>query len=184
MQDLYLHFSQITRLDGVFFGPVLSFPVISATTPHRREGSLLCSHERQLVAGTERRNVADFGCSPFPCPGRICPYKCWSTSGASSCSWWHHSSWELLLLLSLPHSPSLKPGILGNLLLEPSPPSLFLGRWISYKTLPHTCFKSLTAAPLCSCKGNVPSHSKTCLFSLPPLKNIRTMNNKINVLSG
>lgn len=99
-----------------FFGPVLSFPIIPATTPHRGEGALVCSHERQLVGGTETRNVADVGCSPSPPLAGICPHKCWSMSGVSSCSWWHHSQVEAPspapLLLSLPHSPSpsLDPG--------------------------------------------------------------------------
>lgn len=124
-----------------FFGPVSSFPIIPVMTPHRGEGALVCSHERQLGAGTETRNVADVGCCPFPSPGRDLPL--WGRAAAAGGI---IPRWELLLL-SLPHSFSLKPGFWATCCWSPLL-CLFLGRQISYRTFPHTFFKFMTAAPL------------------------------------
>lgn len=161
---------------------VISHHLCHDTT--QKEGCIAVLPWKAACGRLRNQECGRFWVLPLPCPGRICPYKCWSTSGVSSCSWWHHSQ------LGAPSAPlpSSQPFTqtwdFGQLAAGARSSVSLPGKMISYKTLPHTFFKSLTATPLCSCKRNVPSHNKTCLCSLPPLKNIQTMNNKINVFSG
>lgn len=139
----------------------------------------MCSHERQLVAGTETRNVADVGCSPFP--GRDLPLQIVEQEWGK----------QLLLVASFPNgglllllcSFSFLTALHSNLDFEQHTAgalsSVSLGRQISYKTFPPILFKSLTAAPLlplshsepsAAVSGMCPQTAKPVSVHLLPLK--------------
>lgn len=169
-------------VQSVLLNTVISHPPLPLHRAEQRR-AFARSHETRLVGSTETGSVAYVECCPLPSPGRHPPSRkprrwSWSWSGTSSCSPWHRSR--------VGASPSAPPPLtshpawlLGNLLLEPSHLSFFLGSWISYKTSPPALSLFPTAASLIffvplshsqhsassSCKRNVPLHSKTSLYS-------------------
>lgn len=134
-----------------FFGPALSFPIISAR--HHTEGRepRCVPMEGSLWQALKPGMWQMLDAPPSPLLAGDLPLQILEQEWGE----------QLLLVASFqPGAPSPAPlpssqpcsqtCILSNLLLEPSPLSLFLGRWISYKTFPPIFIKSLTAAALLS----------------------------------